>query len=502
MKILRKLSSILLLALAFVMPTVNAATDSFSISASNLKFLYGINYLGNDSTLNFTYKTNNNGDVVYCTEIHDTMTDTEETYTYSREASDSIAYVLENGYPSKTITGDNYKDYYITGLAIWYLISPNDSTFTYFDLSAGTYKGASSGVVGYVAKLVNGAKNYKTTTPTLKVSNPSTTLTLNSDKSYYVSNSISVSTTGNVGDYTVSLNGAPSNTKVEKNGNSFIVKVPASNVTSNTSFTVDVTATGTTSKALVYSPVDASHQSLVKLGKVTTNLNDSTKLSLTKETKTGTVKISKLDIANDKEVKGATLVVKDSKGNVIDEWVSDGNVHIIENLAIGTYTLTETIAPDGYVLNEETVTFTITEDKLETSAVMYNSMKEVTKVKISKQDITTKEELPGATLTIKDKNGKVVETWVSGKTPHYIEGLDAGDYTLTETTAPEGYELSSETIKFTVKSDGSVTSVVMYNARYTEVPITDLDVSTGTIIGAAVLVLLGTGLVFYAKRSY
>jgi uncharacterized surface anchored protein len=134
---------------------------------------------------------------------------------------------------------------------------------------------------------------------------------------------------------------------------------------------------------------------------------------------------------------------------------------------------------------------------------MYNARKtEVTKVKISKQDITSKEELPGATLTIKDKDGKVVETWVSGKTPHYIEGLPVGEYTLTETTAPEGYELSSETIKFTVKADGSVTSVVMYNTRYTEVPITDLDVNMTTIIGAAVLILFGTGMVFYAKRSY
>ena len=73
---------------------------------------------------------------------------------------------------------------------------------------------------------------------------------------------------------------------------------------------------------------------------------------------------------------------------------------------------------------------------------------------------------------------------------------------MTETIAPEGYALSSETIIFTVKEDGSVTSVVMYNARYTEVPITDLNVSISTIIVASILILFGTGLVFYAKRSY
>ena len=53
-----------------------------------------------------------------------------------------------------------------------------------------------------------------------------------------------------------------------------------------------------------------------------------------------------------------------------------------------------------------------------------------------------------------------------------------------------------------VKEDGSITSVVMYNEKYTEVPITDLNVSTSTIIGAALLILMGTGMVFYAKRSF
>ena len=215
------------------------------------------------------------------------------------------------------------------------------------------------------------------------------------------------------------------------------------------------------------------------------------------------VKISKQDITSKEELPGAKLTIKDKDGKEVASWVSEKEPHYIEGLAAGEYTLTETTAPEGYILSEETIKFVVKDDGTVTSVVMYNARKtEVTKVKISKQDFTTKEELPGATLTIKDKDGKVVETWVSGKTPHYIEGLAAGDYTLTETTAPEGYQLSSETINFTVKADGSVTSVVMYNARTVEVPITDLDINMTTIIGAAILVLFGTGLVFYAKRSY
>ena len=153
MKLLKKITSIILVLLTCFTPVINAASNTFVISSSNLKFLYGSNYLGHGSTLNFTYKTTNDGKIVYCTEIHDAMTSSQETYTYSYKANDAIAYVLENGYPSKSITGNKYKDYYITGLAIWYLIAPNDSTFTYFNLNAGTYKGYDSDVVKEINKL-------------------------------------------------------------------------------------------------------------------------------------------------------------------------------------------------------------------------------------------------------------------------------------------------------------------------------------------------------------
>ena len=215
------------------------------------------------------------------------------------------------------------------------------------------------------------------------------------------------------------------------------------------------------------------------------------------------VKISKQDITSKEELPGATLVIKDKNGKEVASWVSESTPHYIEGLNPGEYTLTETIAPKGYILSQETISFVVKADGKVTSVVMYNAKEtKVTKVKISKQDITSKEELPGATLVIKDKDGKEVESWVSESTPHYIEGLNPGEYTLTETIAPKGYALSQETISFTIKDDGSVTSVVMYNARYTDVPITDLNVSTASIIGAAVLMLLGTGLVFYAKKSF
>lgn len=91
---------------------------------------------------------------------------------------------------------------------------------------------------------------------------------------------------------------------------------------------------------------------------------------------------------------------------------------------------------------------------------------DVTKVRISKQDITTGEELPGAKLQIIDKDGNVIFEWISTNEPHYIEAkLIAGEkYILREITAPDGYEIA-EDVEFTVNADGSVTEVTMHDER-------------------------------------
>ena len=97
----------------------------------------------------------------------------------------------------------------------------------------------------------------------------------------------------------------------------------------------------------------------------------------------------------------------------------------------------------------------------------------------NKVDITTNKELPGAELTITNKDGKVMERWVSTDKPHYIEKLPAGDYTLTEITAPDGYEIA-EDISFTVLPNGDVQRVVMKDAPIPEQPVQPTPPSTPT----------------------
>ena len=142
--------------------------------------------------------------------------------------------------------------------------------------------------------------------------------------------------------------------------------------------------------------------------------------------------------------------------------VSDENGHFeFDKIPYGEYIVREIEAPTGYILSGESYPVTISEDG---EVIEIKAVNKSTKVRISKQDITTGEELPGATLQIIDEDGNVATEWVSTDEAHFIEGkLIAGkEYTLRETIAPDGYEIASE-IKFTVNTDGSVTEVVMYD---------------------------------------
>ena len=202
--------------------------------------------------------------------------------------------------------------------------------------------------------------------------------------------------------------------------------------------------------------------------------------------------VSKRDLTNDEELPGATLTIQDMDGNIVESWVSTDTPHRVTGLHLGdAYTLTETRPADGYALADY-ITFRLLQkadedgSNLQEAEVYYLTTRnflfwtwddwkllddatvimrdDITKVQISKVDIATGKELPGAELTVTDKDGKELDRWVSTDTPHYIEKLPAGEYTLTEITAPDGYDIA-ESIRFTVLPTGEVQTVVMKDAR-------------------------------------
>ena len=242
---------------------------------------------------------------------------------------------------------------------------------------------------------------------------------------------------------------------------------------------------------------------------------DGNVVEITAVNKPITVEISKRDVYGN-ELVGAEMVLENADGEIIDEWISDGTNHIVTELPAGDYTLKEIAAPDGYVIATD-IEFEVFADgtikirNVDSTAISEDGnpliimVDDTTKVKISKRDITTDKELPGATLQIIDEDGNVVEEWVSADEAHLVEGkLIAGkEYTLRETIAPDGYEIANE-IRFTVNEDGSVTEVVMYDEHTPDLetpptvtidtPNTGVSADNGAefyLVAAAVIMVFG-----------
>ncbi|HHV42874.1 MAG TPA: hypothetical protein GXX72_08590, partial [Clostridiaceae bacterium] len=189
--------------------------------------------------------------------------------------------------------------------------------------------------------------------------------------------------------------------------------------------------------------------------------------------------ISKVDATTGEELPGAKLTVKEKEsGEVVESWTSTDKPHVIKGLHQGkTYILTEDLAPLGYTLAQD-VEFTVDNKHGVVNKVAMKN--ELTVTEISKVDATAGEELPGAKLTVKEKeSGEVVESWTSTDKPHVIKGLHQGKtYILTEDLAPLGYTLAQD-VEFTVDNKHGVVNKVAMKNELTVTEISKVDATAG-----------------------
>ena len=191
-----------------------------------------------------------------------------------------------------------------------------------------------------------------------------------------------------------------------------------------------------------------------------------------------------------KPLAGASLAIKDSTGNIIEQWVSTDAAHTIEGKFVegAEYVLTEIKAPEGYKMASD-VTFKANASDKPTVVTMKD---DYTEVSIQKTDYNGKA-LSGATLELKDSTGKVIDTWKTDGTAHVLKGklVEGAEYTLTETSAPSGYRVSLD-IKFKVSKNEKVTTVTMKDAP-TKASILKTDESGKALSGAQLVVKDSTG---------
>lgn len=446
--------------------------------------------------IHFTTKVSTSGELMYCLNIHK-YTAQNTTATLVGELDAGVAYIMLNGYPTKTFTGEKLKDYYITQTALWWYL---DDTTGSSNLSASFKTNGSDqyNLRPYIKKLVSEAKTakakgYQKTTISANVSDK--TLSMSSDGKSYVSDEIKVTST-NVSEYKVSLESAPEgSTVIDKNGKekttfsageTFKVKVPSTKVdTMKTTIKVKISATGKVYKAYEYQPKDSAQQNITP--SIISPVEEKVETSIDLAISTSKITIVKVDKATGKALAGAKLVLKDSEGKEITSWTSTTRAHVIKNLPNGTYTLEETQAPTGYELKEEVVKITIDDNNREQKISVSNEAKERV-VNIVKVDKSTGNPLAGAVIVVKNASGEEVVRFTSTTDPYVLTGLEDGTYTVEEISAPNGYQKSNEIYTFTLDKDHVSHQITIENAPVVEVP------NTG-VASSMILVILGLGII-------
>ena len=185
----------------------------------------------------------------------------------------------------------------------------------------------------------------------------------------------------------------------------------------------------------------------------------------------------KTDISGTKEVEGAEMIVTDEKGTIVDKWTSGKEEHSISGLEEGkTYTLIEETAPEGYVRAAE-ITFTATNEKVDQEVNMFDAQ-----VKVTKTDALTGNAVKGAEFTVFDKDGNIVDKWITDGTAHAVSGLDAGkEYIIKETKTPEGY-MTAPDRTLVVSGEQNMDVEIKEQPVLTDIEVQKVDAQTKKVI--------------------
>lgn len=246
-----------------------------------------------------------------------------------------------------------------------------------------------------------------------------------------------------------------------KEGMLLIEKLPMGSYELEEISTLDGLVLDTTKHEIVFKQEDTTTKVYTKEEKL---VNDTT-----------SVEFSKTDITGDKELKGATLTVTDSEGNVIDKWISGEKTHKIEGLKVGkTYVLKEEIQVDSYVKATD-IKFEVKNTNEVQKITMIDKL-----VEVIKTDVVSGEEIEGAELIVTDENGNEIDRWISSKEPHHVKGLEEGKkYFLEEKTCPYGYEIA-EKQEFIVSLDKETQRIEMKDMPILKsVQVEKIDKDTG-----------------------
>ena len=484
-----------------VTSTGNVMSDRVSLfddlegnEAISLVPFYGIDDNGNKYT-------------VYCLEKNKDFAPNQTVTKVDTPLDDGYTYIIKNGYPNKSLTGNNKNDNYLTQIAVW----------LYQDRSAGvsdTTNGVltanqkssikKSSYYSVINKLVTGAMNAKNTTnitnPTFSVS--SGTLSTDSDNTYLISNVMRItSNTDEFINYKVvasssdilasdievldeNNNVITTNSAIAKD-KGFKIRVPLAKIKKASSINIDIINNYKDYKTYGYEPPEGMKDTMQKsfvslLAANVTSKQISTSLNMP----VGSITINKIDSSTNNNLAGANFTIKRLATNeIVDSFTTTTTAHVTSNLLPGNYEITETAAPSGYYITDKTTNITITSNDLNKTKAITNSQAEVS---IRKIDSVSKQVVSGAVLKIVNSANQTVKTITTTNDYTKITGLSLGTYKVVEVTAPDGYIVNTKAKEFTLSSTNPKVTLD-YADQQNETIIVKKDAKTNTILAGATL---------------
>lgn len=190
------------------------------------------------------------------------------------------------------------------------------------------------------------------------------------------------------------------------------------------------------------------------------NAGEDVGLRLTDAQKGATLTVIKLDAEGHQRLEGAEFDVKKSDGTLVEHIATDdlGEARI-RDLAWGDYTVTETRAPKGFVLDSEPRAFTVGRDNADQGIeVRFDDERKTGTVELVKTDAETDAPLAGAVYDLYKTDGTFVRddlpaSGTDGKIT--VPDLAWGSYYFKERTAPAGYSVSAELVRFAVNASNA-----------------------------------------------
>lgn len=455
------------------------------------------------------YGTDDNGNkyTVYCLEKSKDFAPNQTVTKVDTPLDDGYTYIIKNGYPNKSLTGNNKNDNYLTQIAVW----------LYQDRSAGvsdTTNGVltanqkssikKSSYYSVINNLVTGAMNAKNTTnitnPTFSVS--SGTLSTDSDNTYLISNVMRItSNTDEFINYKVvasssdilasdieildeNNNVITTNSAIAKD-KGFKIRIPLAKIKKASVINIDIINNYKDYKTYGYEPPEGMKDTMQKsfvslLAANVTSKQISTSLNMP----VGSITINKIDSTTNNNLAGANFTIKRLATNeIVDSFTTTTTAHVTSNLLPGNYEITETAAPSGYYITDKTTNITITSNDLNKTKTITNSQAEVS---IRKIDSVSKQVVSGAVLKIVNSANQTVKTITTTNDYTKITGLSLGTYKVVEVTAPDGYTVNTTAKEFTLSSTNPKVTLD-YADQQNETIIVKKDAKTNTILVGATL---------------